>query len=167
MIVSKLGAALENLSLNNTLITDESVFSICSSRSLCAHLKTLNLTRSSNLTNRCLEPIGTCLVNLKSLHLTSCFGISNALAIASFGQLNYLNLNNTSIDKEKIRECLVPVLKQCEIEFGHEKMLNRKLMWTINGSRNCVCSFWNEAKRNEMLSSSLFYFESSFHDIIV
>lgn len=133
---------LESLSLNNTLITDAAVYSICSSAAMCARLKQLNLARSTSLSNRCLEWIGTSLVNLKSLHLTSCFGISNALAIAKFvGQLSYLNLNNTSIEKDKIREHLVPVLTQCEIEFGHEKMLNRKLMWTINGSRNCVCSF--------------------------
>ena len=59
----------------------------------------------------------------------------------NLNNLNYLNLNNTSIDKNEIKRTLLSMLPTTEIEYGHEKMLNRKLMWTINGSRNCVCSF--------------------------
>lgn len=132
---------LEHLELTNTSISDNAIFSICNSPSLCKNLKHLNLSMSSCLTNSCLLSIAENLRNLKSLYLTSCFGISNVNLLQNFINLNYLNLNNTSIDREKIRNSLLPVLPKCEIEFGHEKMLNRKLMWTINGSRNCVCSF--------------------------
>lgn len=132
---------LQHLELNNTLITDAAVYAICGSFSLSSRLTSLNLTRSSSLSNNCLEAIANSLTNLKSLHLTSCFGISNIKSLLNLKNLNYLNINNTSLDKQKIKELLLPALKKCEIEYGHEKMLNRKLMWTINGSRNCVCSF--------------------------
>lgn len=132
---------LERLELTNTLISDIGIQSICESPHLTKKLKFLNISMSSCLTNSCLNLLSEHLSCLKSLYLTSCFGISNVKLLQNFVNLSYLNLNNTSIEREKIRESLLPVLPKCEIDFGHEKMLNRKLMWTINGSRNCVCSF--------------------------
>ncbi|RMZ99883.1 F-box LRR-repeat 12 [Brachionus plicatilis] len=132
---------LESLELTNTLISDMGIQSICESPHLAKNLKFLNISMSSCLTNSCLNLLSEHLSCLKSLYLTSCFGISNVQLLQNFVNLSYLNLNNTSIEREKIRESLLPVLPKCEIDFGHEKMLNRKLMWTINGSRNCVCSF--------------------------
>ena len=140
-LISKHCKNLESLDLVNTLMSDNAILSICASQSLCANLKHLNLSLSSRLSNNCLNFIGDNLKRLKSLNLTSCFGISNINLLQNLIHLNYLNINNTSLDKIAIRDHLVPMLPKCEIEFGHEKMLNRKLMWTINGSRNCVCSF--------------------------
>ncbi len=140
-LIAKLCAKLECLELINTLINDNAIYSICTSKYLSKNLKHLNLSMSSSLSNTCLTFIGEHLKNLKSLHLTSCFGISNIKLFENLHNLNYLNLNNTSLDRNKIKEHLLPMLPKCEIEYGHEKMLNRKLMWTINGSRNCVCSF--------------------------
>ena len=96
---------------------------------------------SSKISNDCLNIIADNLRGLNTLYLTSCFGISNIKFLLNFKNLNYLNINNTSIDKHQIKENLLPHLPKCEIEYGHEKMLNRKLMWTINSSRNSVCSF--------------------------
>lgn len=132
---------LERLELSNTLISDGGIQSICESPHLAKKLKFLNISMSSCLTNDCLKFLSDHLFCLKSLYLTSCFGISNVKLLQNFVNLRYLNLNNTSIDRDKIRESLLPILSKCEIDFGHEKMLNRKSMWTINGSRNCVCSF--------------------------
>jgi hypothetical protein len=132
---------LQELDLINTLISDNAIFTICQSVELCQSLKRLNLCMSCSLSNNCLTPIADNLINLKTLYLTSCFGISNANLFTNLNKLVYLNLNNTSIDKNEIKKTLLPMLPTTEIEYGHEKMLNRKLMWTINGSRNCVCSF--------------------------
>lgn len=132
---------LQELDLINTLISDNAIFTICQSVELCKSLKRLNLCMSCSLSNNCLTAIADNLINLKTLYLTSCFGISNANLFTNLNKLVYLNLNNTSIDKNEIKKTLLPMLPTTEIEYGHEKMLNRKLMWTINGSRNCVCSF--------------------------
>lgn len=132
---------LERLELTNTLISDVGIQSICETPHLAKKLKFLNISMSSCLTNSCLKFLSDHLYCLKSLYLTSCFGISNVKLMQNFVNLSYLNLNNTSIDRDQIREFLIPILSKCEIDFGHEKMLNRKSMWTINGSRNCVCSF--------------------------
>jgi hypothetical protein len=132
---------LHTLELVNTLLTDTAVETLCRSVTLATGLKSLNLSMSSGLSNNCLAIISEQLHALKSLNLTSCFGISSIVLLQGLSNLSYLNINNTSLDKVEIRERLVPILAKCEIEFGHEKMLNRKLMWTINGSRNCVCSF--------------------------
>ena len=132
---------LEHLDLINTLIGDAAIASICSSSRLRKRLIHLNISMSSNITNDSLLAICENLSNLKSLYLTSCFGISNLNYFLNLNNLKYLNINNTSLDKTKIRELLLPMLPKCEIEYGFEKILNRKLMWTINGSRNCVCSF--------------------------
>jgi len=132
---------LEELDMVNTIISDNGILNICNSTHLCANLKRLNLTMSSKLSNNCLVLIAENLHRLNTLYLTSCFGISNIKFLQNLKNLNYLNLNNTSIDKDCIRDLLLPTLPKCEIEYGHEKMLNRKLMWTINSSRNCVCSF--------------------------
>ncbi|CAF0781705.1 unnamed protein product [Brachionus calyciflorus] len=126
---------LERLELTNTLISDFGIKSICESPYFAKNLKYLNISMSSCLTNNCLLFLSENLSCLKSLYLTSCFGISNVNLLQNFVNLNYLNLNNTSIEREKIRQSLLPVLPKCEIDFGHEKMLNRKLMWTINGSQ--------------------------------
>ena len=140
-LISKYCKNVENLELVNTLLSDNAIMGICQSVSLSTNLKHLNLSMSSSLSNNCISLISEHLKNLKSLNLTSCFGISNISLLQNLINLSYLNINNTSLDKNKIRELLLPVLSHCEIDFGHEKMLNRKLMWTINGSRNCVCSF--------------------------
>ena len=132
---------LQELDMVNTIISDTGILNICNSTHLCANLKRLNLTMSSMLSNNCLVLIAENLHGLNTLYLTSCFGISNVKFLQNLKTLNYLNLNNTSIDKDCIRDLLLPTLPKCEIEYGHEKMLNRKLMWTINSSRNCVCSF--------------------------
>lgn len=130
---------LEQLDLINTIITDQAIENICSSDSFCSNLIKLNLSMSSLISNACLSIISDSLHNLKSLHLTSCFGISRLEYFVNLKHLNYLNINNTSIDKQRIKDYLLPQLPNCEIEHGHEKMLNRKLMWTINGSRNSLC----------------------------
>jgi hypothetical protein len=140
-IIVKYLKNLQELDLINTLISDDAIFTICRSVDLCQSLKRLNLCMSCSLSNNCLTAIADNLINLKTLYLTSCFGISNANLFTNLNKLVYLNLNNTSIDKNEIKRTLLPMLPTTEIEYGHEKMLNRKLMWTINGSRNCVCSF--------------------------
>jgi hypothetical protein len=140
-LIAKNCSRLETLELVNTQLTDQAVLSLCESPSLCARLRHLNLSMSSSLSNNCLACIGERMRGLRSLNLTSCFGISSISLLQNLSGLSYLNINNTSLDKIEIRDRLVPLLPKCEIEFGHEKMLNRKLMWTINGSRNCVCSF--------------------------
>jgi hypothetical protein len=132
---------LQELDLINTLISDNAIFTICQSVELCQSLKRLNLCMSCGLSNNCLNAIADNLIHLKTLYLTSCFGISNANLFKNLNKLVYLNLNNTSISKNEIEKTLKPMLPSTEIEYGHEKMLNRKLMWTINGSRNSVCSF--------------------------
>lgn len=130
---------LEELDLVNTMITDQAIWAICNTDNLCSKLSRLNLTMSSLISNSCLSVISKSLYNLKSLYLTSCFGISSLEFFVNFKNLIYLNINNTSIDKQRIKDYLLPLLPNCEIEHGHEKMLNRKLMWTINGSRNSLC----------------------------
>lgn len=139
VIVKKL-VKLEKLELINTLLDDDAILKICNSTELKRSLTHLNVSMSSSITNNCLLAIGD-LVYIKSLYLTSCFGISNFNLLLNLVKLDYLNVNNTSIDKEHIRNVLVPMLPNCEIEYGHEKILNKKLTWTINGSRNSVCSF--------------------------
>lgn len=132
---------LKELDLVNTVLSDNAVGTICNSTHLCSNLNRLNLTMSSKISNDCLNLMADNLRGLNTLYLTSCFGISNINFLLNLKNLNYLNINNTSIDKHKIKENLLPHLPKCEIEYGHEKMLNRKLMWTINSSRNSVCSF--------------------------
>ena len=133
-------SALENLDLINTSISDNAIFSICESPSLSSNLKRLNLSMSSKISNNSIAYIAERLLSLHTLYLTSCFGISSVSSLKNFTNLRYLNINNTSIAKEHIKETLLPMLPDCEIEHGHEKMLSHKLMWTINGNRNCVCS---------------------------
>lgn len=140
IIVNEL-SNLEELDLINTSITDQAIFTICESNSLSKSLTRLNLSMSSSISNNSLTVIANKLVNLKSLYLTSCFGISNLNSLLAMQNLIYLNINNTSIDKNRIKEVLLPTLSKCEVDYGHLKMLNHKLMYTINGSRNCVCSF--------------------------
>ena len=140
LIIEKL-TNLQKLELVNTLLDDEAIFKICNSTNLKRSLTHLNVSMSSSLTNSCLSAIGQNLISLKSLYLTSCFGISNFNLLFNLKNLEYLNVNNTSIDKENIRNVLVGMLPKCEIEYAHEKILNKKLTWTINGSRNSVCSF--------------------------
>ena len=140
VIVNKLHN-LEELDLINTAITDQAIFAICESNSLSHSLTRLNLSMSSSISNNSLTVIAQKLINLKSLYLTSCFGISNLNSLLVMQNLIYLNINNTSIDKTRIKEVLLPTLSKCEVDYGHLKMLNHKLMYTINGSRNCVCSF--------------------------
>lgn len=132
---------IKQLDLVNTVLSDNAVGTICNSTHLCLNLNRLNLTMSSKISNDCLNLMADNLRGLNTLYLTSCFGISNINFLLNLKTLNYLNINNTSIDKHKIKENLLPHLPKCEIEYGHEKMLNRKLMWTINSSRNSVCSF--------------------------
>ena len=140
LLVEKLDL-LEKLELVNTLIDDAAILRICATPRLQRNLTHLNISMSSSITNNCLPAIGDNLTRLKSLYLTSCFGVSNFNLLLNLTNLTYMNVNNTSIDKDQIRNVLVPMLPKCEIEYGHEKMLNKKLMWTINGSRNSVCSF--------------------------
>jgi len=130
---------LEELDLINTSITDQAVIFICNCQHMSFKLKRLNLSMSSQISNSCLPLITDCLTCLESLYLTSCFGISNLEYFVNLKHLTYLNINNTSIDKQRIKDYLLPLLPNCEIEHGHEKMLNKKLMWTINGSRNSLC----------------------------
>jgi hypothetical protein len=132
---------LDELDLINTAITDQAIFTMCESNRLSKSLTRLNLSMSSSISNSSLTAIAQKLVNLKSLYLTSCFGISNLNSLLVMQNLIYLNINNTSIDKNRIKEVLLPTLPKCEVDYGHLKMLNHKLMYTINGSRNCVCSF--------------------------
>lgn len=133
---------LEKLDLINTIISDNAVYNICNSTHLCSNLKRLNLTMSSKLSNNCLNSIADNLHGLDTLYLTSCFGISNISFLQNLKNLIYLNINNTSIDKNRIKQHLLPNLNpKCEVEYGHTKMLNSKLTWTINNSRNSVCSF--------------------------
>lgn len=140
-IICKKLINLKQLDLINTVISDNAVFEICNSSHLCSNLTRLNLTMSSKLSNNCLNLIAENLHGLNTLYLTSCFGISNISFLKNLKNLNYLNINNTSIDKSRIKEYLLPNLPKCEVEYGHAKMLNSKLMWTINSSRNSVCSF--------------------------
>ena len=133
---------LRELDLVNTQISDEAIIRhVCESTRMCAQLTRLNVCMSSQLSNRSLEAICRHLRQLKCLYLTSCFGISNVDLVCLLTRLSYLNINNTSIDRAIIKNVLVPQLPNCEIEHGHEKMLTAKSMWTINGSRNSVCSF--------------------------
>lgn len=132
---------IKQLDLINTVLSDHAISIICNSTHLCSNLNRLNLTMSSKLSNACLNLIAENLHNLNTLYLTSCFGISNINFLQNLKNLIYLNINNTSIDKGRIKEFLLPNLPKCEVEYGHAKMLNGKLMWTINSSRNSVCSF--------------------------
>ena len=130
---------LEELDLINTSITDQALLLICNCEHMSFKLKRLNLSMSSQISNNCLPAITDSLPFLESLYLTSCFGISKLEYFVNLKHLTYLNINNTSIDKQRIKDYLLPLLPNCEIEHGHEKMLNKKLMWTINGSRNSLC----------------------------
>ncbi len=132
---------LKKIDLINTVISDYAVSLICSTPHLCTNLTRLNLTMSSKISNDCLNIISDNLRNLTSLYLTSCFGISNISFLQNMKTLSYLNINNTSIDKNRIKEFLLPNLPECEVEYGHEKILSTKSIWTINSSRNSVCSF--------------------------
>ncbi len=132
---------LKQLDLINTVISDNAVTLICNTPHLCSNLTRLNLTMSSKISNNCLNLIADNLRRLTTLYLTSCFGISNISFLQNMKTLNYLNINNTSIDKNRIKEFLLPNLPECEVEYGHEKILSSKSIWTINSSRNSVCSF--------------------------
>lgn len=140
-IICKSLIQLKQLDLVNTVISDHAVFNICNSTHLCSNLTRLNLTMSSKISNNCLHLIAENLRCLTTLYLTSCFGISNVNFLQTMKTLNYLNINNTSIEKSRIKEFLLPNLPKCEVEYGHEKILSTKSMWTINSSRNSVCSF--------------------------
>ena len=131
---------LERLELINTQISDAAIIELSNSVYLKMNLKHLNLSMSSKLTNVCLELIGTNFCELNSLVLTSCFGFTNICPLENLIKLKYLNVNNTSIDKKFILNFIQNV-SACEVEYNHEKILNRKNNWTINGSKNCVCSF--------------------------
>lgn len=120
-LISKNCKNLEYLELVNTLLSDNAILSICNSPSLSRNLRHLNLSMSSSLSNLCLVFIGEHLQNLKSLNLTSCFGISNISLLQNLINLNYLNINNTSLDKTKIRELLLPVLSKCESNLAMRK----------------------------------------------
>lgn len=133
--------SLKQLDLINTVLSDNAVTLICNSPHLRLNLTRLNLTMSSKISNACLHLISENLGQLSSLYLTSCFGISNISFLQNMKTLDYLNINNTSIDKSRIKEFLLPQLPKCEVEYGHEKILRSKSMWTINSSRNSVCSF--------------------------
>jgi len=124
---------LEELDLTNTRISDASVYGI--SRSInCQRLIRLNLSMSGNLSNLCLTSISNGLFNLRTLFLTSCFGISN-IQLLNLSHLEYLNINNTSVEKnEKLSEFALRFPK-CEVEFGHANMLRNKSMWTISTYR--------------------------------
>ena len=131
---------LEKLELINTLITDLTIVELCKSVYLKMGLKHLNLSMSSKLSNMCLELIGSSFYELNSLWLTSCFGFTNIFLLENLSKLKYLNVNNTSIEKKLILN-FIQKLSTCEVEFNHEKILSSKFNWTINGSKNCVCSF--------------------------
>ena len=131
---------LEQLDLTNTYLSDHAIYKICESPSLCERLTRLNLSMSSSISNQCLPAIANHLRNLRTLYLTSCFGISNPFLLQSLNQLVYLNINNTSTQNDRIKD-LLTLIPKCEVDYGHQKMLTQKKMWTINGSRNSVCSF--------------------------
>lgn len=139
VIASRLDC-LEQLDLTNTYLSDHAIYKICESPSLCERLTRLNLSMSSSISNQCLPTIANHLSNLRTLYLTSCFGISNPFLLQNLNQLVYLNINNTSIQNDRIKEFLT-LIPKCEVDYGHQKMLTAKKMWTINGSRNSVCSF--------------------------
>jgi hypothetical protein len=131
--------SLEKLELINTLISDLSIEYLCCKFSL--KLKHLNLSLNSYLTNTSVLLIGNCMHELQTLYLTSCFCLTNIDSLNNLSKLKYLNLNNTSICKSYIKEFILNSKNDCEIEHGHEKMLSTKQAWTINGSKNSVCSF--------------------------
>ncbi len=131
---------LERLELINTLISDAAVYEMSKSIYLKMNLKHLNLSMSSKLTNLTLEMIGFNFYELNSLVLTSCFGFTNICHLEPLSKLKYLNVNNTSIDIKFILN-FIHNLSTCEVEYNHEKILSRKNNWTVNGSKNCVCSF--------------------------
>jgi hypothetical protein len=131
---------LEKLELLNTSITDVAIVELSKSVCLRMNLKCLNLSMSSKLTNLCLELIGSNFLELNSLCLTSCFGFTNIFHLENLLKLKYLNVNNTSIEKKFVLN-FIQKLSTCEVEHNHEKILKRKNNWTINGSKNCVCSF--------------------------
>src|SRR5262249_20327413 len=138
-----LGAQLKlltHLDFINTAITDVGIEQLCSRVHTCERLAHLNLSMSSRIGNHALACVVRSLLNLRALVLTSCFGISNLKLLENLRHLRYLNLNNTSIVKEIIDEMAL-VMPWCEVEFGHPKVLKQKNNWTINGSRNSVCSF--------------------------
>jgi hypothetical protein len=128
---------LKQLDLINTSISDNALNTICKSNKFQHNLERLNVSMSSKISNECLKIISENLLNLQVLFLTSCFGISSVKPLQSLSKLTYLNVNNTSIEKVRIGDLNLP---KCEIEFGHIKMLTKKSMWTINNSKNCVCS---------------------------
>lgn len=132
---------LEILELINTQITDESLREFCRSYNLSTNLTHLNLSMSSYLTNVSIQLIGNYFFNLKKLYLTSCFGLTDMTSLENLIKLKYLNLNNTSISRITVTNFKLRVCDFCEIEYGHEKILYNKLAWTVNGSRNSVCSF--------------------------
>ncbi len=105
---------LKELDLINTSINDQAILKICTSEHLCLNLVRLNLSMSSLISNTALMSISESLVNLKCLYLTSCFGISKIEYFVNLKHLNYLNINNTSIDKQKIKDYLLPLLPNCE-----------------------------------------------------
>jgi hypothetical protein len=132
---------LETLELINTQITDESLREFCRSYNFSSKLTHLNLSMSSYLTNVSIKIIGNYFFNLKKLYLTSCFGLTDVTSLENLFKLNYLNLNNTSVSRIMVNSFKLRACDFCEIEYGHEKILYNKLAWTVNGSRNSVCSF--------------------------
>ena len=108
---------LKELDLINTSINDQAILKICTSEHLCLNLIRLNLSMSSLISNTALMSISESLINLKCLYLTSCFGISKIEYFVNLKHLNYLNINNTSIDKQKIKDYLLPLLPNCESKY--------------------------------------------------
>lgn len=126
---------LESLDVANTGITDQGVETMVAA---FPKLRKLNISMLK-LTNLAISALGNYSKKLEMLILNQVFGVSNIMPLASLPFLTYINVNNTSVERETVMDFRKQNPK-CTIDFKFERYLKSRAgsAITVSDGRFCI-----------------------------
>jgi len=126
---------IESLDIANTGITDQGVDYLVAA---LPKLRKLNISMLK-LTNLAITALGNYSKNLEMLILNQVFGVSDIMPLATLPFLMYINVNNTSVERETVVDFRLQNPK-CTIDFKFERYLKSRAgqAITVSDGRFCI-----------------------------
>jgi len=126
---------IDSLDVANTGITDQGVETMVAA---LPKLRKLNISMLK-LTNLAITALGNYSTKLEMLILNQVFGVSNIMPLASLPYIMYINVNNTSVERETVADFRQQNPK-CTIDFKFERYLKTRAgsAITVSDGRFCI-----------------------------
>jgi len=126
---------IDSLDVTNTGITDQGVDYMVTGLPKLRRLN-LSMLKLSNLT---ITALGNYSRDLEILVLNQVFGVSDIMPLVGLPHISYINVNNTSVERETVMTFRLQNPK-CVIDFKFENYLKsrRGMSVTVNDGRFCI-----------------------------